>query len=164
MASSGEEHRFSAEIYKVGVNRCVDVPERVAKAFGSRRYVPVLATVRGHSVRTNLVPGGGGRYRLFLDGEIRRAARADTGDRVSVTLKFDRGPREVSVPEDVAKALRRAKGARAAFDELTLNQRREFLRYVLKAKKPETRARRVEQGIPLLLEMAARKGSKRRTP
>jgi hypothetical protein len=153
-----KQQRFLAEIYKVGINRCVDVPDRVGEAFGSsRRYVPVVATVKGHSVCTNLVPRGGGRYRLFLDGAARRAAGADAGDRVSVTLRPDRGSREVSVPEDLAKALRRTKGARSAFDGLTVNQRREFLRYISKAKRAETRSRHIEKGIGLLLEMAVRK-------
>jgi hypothetical protein len=158
-----KEQRFSAEIYKVGINRCVDVPDRVGKALGSRHYVPVLATVKGKSVRTNLVPRGGGRYRLFLDGAVRKAAGADAGDRVSVTLKPDKASRSEPVPGDVAKALRRTKGARTAFEGLTDNKRREFLRYISNAKRAETRARRIGKGVELLLEMVARKDRRLRT-
>lgn len=162
MVSSDKPQQFSATLYKVGINRCVDVPENVGNAFRRRRYVPVVATVKGHSIRTTLVPRSGGRYRLFLNDQIRKAAGVDAGDEVSIVLRIDRESREIPVPRDLAKALSRTKGGRAAFDMLTPLQKRAFLQYILKAKKPETRERRIREGIELLLEKAARKSKRGR--
>ncbi len=156
MSGSSERYRFSATLYKIGVNRCVDVPERVGKAFGGKRYVPVVAAVRGHPARTTPVPAGGGRYRLFLSGDVRKAAGVDVGDRVTVMLRIDRQSRDISVPKDVAKALGSTRGGRAAFERLTPRQRQSFLAWVLDAKKPETRQRRIRKGIDILLQMASR--------
>lgn len=157
MVSSDKPQRFSATLYKVGGNRCVDVPEKVGNAFERRRYVPVVATVKGHSIRTTLMPRGGGRYRLFLNDEIRKATSVDVGDEVIIVLRIDRESKEIPVPRDLEKALSSTKGGRAAFDILTPLQKRAFLQYILKAKKPETRERRIREGIQLLLQKAARK-------
>ncbi len=159
MASYSKAQRFSAALYKVGINRCVDVPEGVGSAFGQRRCVPVVATVGGHSVRTNLVPRGGGRYRLFLNGKVREAAGVDADDRVSLTLRLDRKSREIPIPKDVAKALSSIKDGRAAFEKMTLCQRREMLRCVLKAKKPATRERRIKK-IKAFFQEAVQKKQK----
>lgn len=162
MASPTKAQRFSATLYKVGVNRCVDVPERVGKALGEERHVPVVVTVKGHSARTTMVPAGAGRYRLFLTGAIRKAAGVEDGDEVSLVVRPDEESREIPVPDDLARALKRTKGAQAAFDSLTPIQRGAFVQSVLDAKKPETRRRRIKKGIGLLLEMAARKTRKAR--
>ena len=106
------------------------------------------------------MPAGGGRYRLFLNGEICNAAGIDTGDKVGLLLRIDRDSREIPIPKDLAKALRSTKGGRGAFELLTSCQRREFVRGVLKAKKPETRERRIKKGVEPLLEMAARKSQR----
>jgi hypothetical protein len=164
MAGSSKRQRFTATIYKVGINRCVDVPERVTAVLGAGRAVPVLARVKQRSVRTNLVPRGGGLHRLFLDTEMRRAAGADAGDRVTVELELDERSRKAKLPPDVARALRSTKGGRAAFAELTQNQQREFLSYIEQAKKKETRERRIDQGVELILGMSARKRRKRSRP
>ena len=161
MAGRGKPLRFVATLYKVEINRCVDVPEVVGEALGGQRYLPVVATIHGHSIRTTLVPGSGGRYRLFLNGQMRKAAGVDTGEAVGLVLRVDTQSRETPIPIDLAKALRSTKGGRAAFQKLTPGLRREFLRWVLNAKRPETRERRIRKGIGILLEMAARKSQKR---
>jgi hypothetical protein len=150
MTTSSEA--FSTTIYKLGINPCVDVPERVSKAFGRRGYVPVEVTLAGHTFRTTLVPRGGGRHRLFINGEMRKAAGVETGDTVHVALRLDTKSREIPAPEDLLKALRAASGAYQALEELTPYRRREILRWVLDAKTPETRARRIRRVIEHLLE------------
>ena len=161
MAGSAKPQWFSATIYTVGINRCVDVPENISKTFEGQRYVPVVATVKGHSSRTTLVPGGRGRYRLFLNDEVREAAGVDTGHRVRIRLSIDRESRDIPIPKDVAKALRSTKEAQASFEALTPAQRRGFLQWVLNAKKQETRERRIEKGIAIVLETAERKGKRK---
>jgi uncharacterized protein YdeI (YjbR/CyaY-like superfamily) len=56
----------------------------------------------------------------------------------------------VEVPPELARALARAPRARAAFEELPPSHRREIAGYVAEAKRPETRAKRVEQTMARL--------------
>lgn len=151
------ERRFVATLYKVGINRCVDVPEEASRALGGKGYIPVVATAQGLVMRTTLVPAGNGQHRLFLNGKIRKKLGIDAGDIVGIALRLDRKPDEIEVPAEVAAALRKIPRAQNAFKAITPALRREFLRWVLKAKHPETRARRIEKGIPILIERARKR-------
>ena len=139
--------RFTAPIYRVGANCCVDAPPRVSRAFGTGRYVAVVGTANGFEFRTTLVPRGGGLHRLFLNGDVRAAAGVGEGDSVTVRLAFDAEPREVPVAEDVSVALRALPGASDVFRGFTRRQRTSMLEFIESAKGAETRSRRVERMI-----------------
>ena len=59
-------------------------------------------------------------------------------------------PRAATVPEDLAKAMRRNKKASAAFDSLDSRNRYAILYRVNEAKKPDTRERRIAQFVEML--------------
>lgn len=154
------QHRFVATLYKLGINRCVDVPEEVSRALGGKGYIPVFANVQGLIARTTLVPAGNGTHRLFLNGKIRKKLGIDARSLVGVTLRRDKKPNEIAVPSDVAAALRRTSGAQKAFENTTPGLRREFLRWVLNAKHPEIRAKRIARAIPILIGRASRRSNR----
>jgi len=142
--------QFSSTIYKLGINPCVEVPLRVSRAFGRRGYVPVAGRLHGKPFLANLVPTGRGRHRPFINGEMRNQAKVDVGDRITVTLKFDPRPREVPVPNDLARALRSHRTARAAWGLLTPSRRKEVLRYLISVKRQQTLDRNIRKVIALL--------------
>jgi hypothetical protein len=151
-------HRFVATIYKIGINRCVDVPEDIGRQLGPGAYVPVVAVVAGRTVQTTLVPAGGRGYRLYLNSQVRKAARLDAGDAIGLVLRLDQSSRELPAPPELQAVLQRNAAARRAFAAVTPALRREFLRWVLAAKAPETRTRRVERGVAVIIERAALRG------
>ena len=147
MSPTSKAQEFSATIYKIGINRCVDVPKRVSDALGKTGRVPVTGTIDGYRIRATFVPKGGGRHRLFVNGKMREAVGADTGDRVSFILRIDTRSREIAVPKDVAAAFRRVKGATAVFNGFTPSKQRGLLRWILDAKRDDTRKRRIDKVI-----------------
>jgi hypothetical protein len=157
MPSANIQHRFVGTLYKLGINRCVDVPEEIIRALGGTGYIPVFVGVQGLVARTTLIPAGNGQYRLFVDGKIRKKLGVDAGDLIGVTLRRDKKPAKLTVPADVAAALRKTHGAHHAFETITPALRREFLRWVLNAKRPETRAKRIERAIPILIGRARKR-------
>ena len=162
--SPGQLHRFVAVIYRVGILRCVRVPEEICARLrqGNARTVPVVATVAWQTLRTTLLPAAGGSYRLFLNRAMRKAAGADAGAPIGVSLRLDRASREMPVPEDFAAALSRASDARAYFAGGTTALRREVLRYIEQAKAPATRARRIANCVRVLTQRARKKKHRRR--
>lgn len=154
MPSRTTQHRFVGTIYKLGINRCVDVPEEISRALGGKGHIPVIANAQGLVVRTTLVPAGNTRHRLFLDGKIRKKLGIDARSLVGITLWRDKKPNAIAVPSDVTAALRRTPRAQKAFENITPGLRREFLRWVLNAKHAETRAKRIARAIPILIERA----------
>jgi|ERR1700733_2655081 len=113
----------------------------VVRWFGRKSRVPVVATINGYSYRSSLSPMGG-CHMLPVNGEVRKGAGVAGGDRVKVTLREDTEERTVDVPADLAQALGAAK-MRAAFDKMAFTHRKEWVRAVLDAKRPETRAKRI---------------------
>ena len=141
---------FTATIRKVWVMRCADVPAGVLRALGGARTVPVLATYAGQTHETTVTPGGVGLGRVHLRAETLRAAGLEVGDILEITLEFDPTDREPELPADFARALARRPDAHAAFDRYTVADRRQTVLYLEKAKREETRERRVEQIIERL--------------
>ena len=74
------------------------------------------------------------------------------GEEVEVTVDVDSRPREVMVPADLAAALERDAVAKERFERLPPSHRREHVLAIEEAKKPETRARRIEKALEMLRE------------
>ena len=111
---------------------------------------PVRVTANGVSVAGRVMRRDGQNLIGFS-----KAARAELGvepgQRIRVTIELDDQPREVEVPADLAAALDGEPAARAAFDALAFTHRKEYVRWVEEAKKPETRERRVRETISRVL-------------
>jgi hypothetical protein len=108
-------------------------------------------------------PDGSGPHRL--SNANRQAAGVETGDEVEVELEFDPEPRVVAEPADFAGALGADPIARAAYDRLPDGRKREHVRAIESAKRPETRTRRIEKALAALRdsEPAGRAAARGRT-
>ena len=56
-------------------------------------------------------------------------------------------PSDYELPADFSAALNAAPGLRDAFLAMPASHRREYLRYIGEAKRPETRAQRIERSL-----------------
>jgi Domain of unknown function (DUF1905)/Bacteriocin-protection, YdeI or OmpD-Associated len=118
----------------------LQVPDDVVAALGGGKRPPVTVTLGGYGYRTTVAPMGGA-YWIPLAAEHREAAGVQAGQEVDVRVELDTAPRDTPLPEDLAAAL--DDGARAFFEGLAPSHRKEWVRWVEEAKKPETRAGRV---------------------
>lgn len=69
-----------------------------------------------------------------------------------MTLQADTSRRETAVPDDLARALGEHPAAHELFDTLAPSHRRELVRWVEDAKRPDTRARRVQGTVDALAQ------------
>jgi uncharacterized protein YdeI (YjbR/CyaY-like superfamily) len=92
----------------------------------------------------------GGEFLVGLNREVRQAAGVEAGDGVRVVLKLDTDVRDVEVPDDLAAALAQH-NARARFDALAFTHRKEYVRWVTEAKRDDTRRRRIDQAVEMIL-------------
>jgi bacteriocin resistance YdeI/OmpD-like protein/uncharacterized protein DUF1905 len=134
----------------------VDVPPDVVAALGGKGRIQVAATFEGVPYRGSIVRMGGGAV-LGVQKAIMAEAGVSTGDTLTVVVENDEAPREVEIPDELAKALRKHRVARETFASLSYSHRREYVGYVTEARKPETRARRVERTIEMLVERSSAK-------
>jgi hypothetical protein len=126
----------------------VEIPFDVREAFGSAR-AKVVATVHGVKLRTTVAVYGGKSYVGFRE-DMRRAMGIKIGDTITVALEADVEEREVVVPPDLAALLKKDGVANAAFDKLAFTHRKEYVEWIVGAKKAETRERRLEKTLEML--------------
>lgn len=121
------------------------------KAVFGKVRAPVTATISGaHTFRTTIFRMKGVDF-IPLRKSNRAAADVEPGQTVDVTLALDDGPRVVTPPEDLVRAMRRAKGARAAWDALSYTRQREWAESIEEAKRAETRQRRIAKCVGALV-------------
>lgn len=92
----------------------------------------------------------GGRFLVPLNAENRAAAGVVAGDEVDVDIMLDAAPREVTIPADLADALAGDDADRRFFDGLAYTHRKEWVRWIEEAKRPETRSTRVAKAVEAL--------------
>ena len=69
---------------------------------------------------------------------------------VEVTLEEDLAPRSVDVPADLQAALRLKPEANRVFDALSFSHKREYVNWIIEAKRSETRAQRILRVVDAL--------------
>ena len=128
----------------------IEVPDGVVEKLGGKGRIPVRVTFDGVPYRGSIV-----RYRgttmIGVTKAVISEAGVSVGETLDVVAENDEAPREVEVPEELAKALRSRRLAKA-WDSLSFTRRKELASGVANAKRPETRAKRVELAVVELSE------------
>jgi hypothetical protein len=156
----------------------VVVPAAVAAAAGLAHGARVTGTVGGVRYRSSLVGPArsagtqlqirsvvanracgaerlmkySGVFHMGVHKATLAAAGAAPGDSVRVTIAVDDEPLPTdTVPGDLARALgARAGRLQAAWRRLAPSRRRQYIKEIISAKQPETRARRIARTVELL--------------
>jgi len=146
---------FSAIISKIGINPYVSIPEDVLNALfkqadKTKGSIPVRGTVNGKRYKQTLVKYQGA-WRLYINGEMRRAAQIDVGDEAHIQIEYDPVPRIESAHPKFVAALSKSKTARTAFESLRPSRQKEILRYLNSMKTESSLERNIEKVIQHLL-------------
>jgi hypothetical protein len=125
---------FSAKILKIGINPYVLVPAAVLKeifkqAGRNKGPIPIKGTLNGKAFIQNLVKYSG-KWRLYLNTPMRKAAGIDVGDMATVQIEFDPQPRTLEMHPKLKQALKANKEANAVFQKLTPSWQKEIIRYI----------------------------------
>lgn len=134
----------------------IPVPFDAKAVFGKTR-APVTVTLKGYRYRSTIAVMGGEAW-IPLRRSHREAAGLSGSETLTVTIARDDAPREVAPPADLAAVLTATPGAQAAWDALSFTHKREHVEAFEGAKKPETRARRIQAALTLLTRTRGRRG------
>lgn len=128
------------------------VPPEVVEALGKgKKRLPVLVTIGEHTYRSTVAPYEE-VFMIPLSAENRTAAGVAAGDEVEVALELDTEPRKITVPDDLAVALKGDPEASRFFDTLSYTNQGWYVTWITSAKKQETRDQRVAKAITMLRE------------
>jgi len=144
------KHSFSAIIQNAGGGGAfVEVPFDVEKAFGSKKP-RVLALIEGVPYRGLLVRMGGEHHILIVLKGIREQIGKTFGEKIKVVVEADAQPRVIEIPADLVKEFKKHKEAKSFFEKLSYTHQKEYVQWIMGAKKEETRQSRVLKTIELL--------------
>lgn len=120
----------------------VRVPDDVVAALGGGNRPRVRVSLGGYSYQTS-VARMGGEFKFPVSAAVREQSGLSAGDEVLVDIELDDGPRELTVPAELAEALERDPAAAQAFGRLSYSNRKRHVLAVEGAKTAETRQRRI---------------------
>ena len=126
----------------------IRVPFDPNRSWGPKGAHHVAGTVHGIRVRGRLVLRGTDPY-LELGPSWCRSPGVTAGDRVQVVLEAE-GPQLATLPPDLRAALAADPVAQRAFVSLATFYRKGYVRDIVAAKRPETRARRIAETLAAL--------------
>lgn len=118
------------------------IPPEVVAALGTSRKPAVKVTINGYTHRSTVAVVNGA-FMVGVPPVFREGAGIGPGDEVQVEIELDTEPRVVSVPPDLAAALKRDSAAQRAFEALSYSNQRRLAEPIADAKSDETRERRV---------------------
>ncbi|MDN5864851.1 MAG: YdeI/OmpD-associated family protein [Gammaproteobacteria bacterium] len=128
----------------------VVLPRDASAVLPRRGRTTVDGTINGRPFRATLEPDGQLSHWLRVEEKLRKAAHADIGDNVTLEIMpVEREP-DPDVPADLDKALAAAPNALASWSDITTIARLDWIHWIVSAKRPETRARRIENACDML--------------
>jgi hypothetical protein len=110
------------------------------------------ATLNGIAFKTSTMPYRGAFY-VGVHKAVRDQAGVAVGDEVEMELTRDESPRVLELAPELEAALAAEPELGARFDALSFSRRRELADPIREAKKPETRAARLEKALAALRAM-----------
>jgi len=135
-----------------GATTGIEVPAGIVESLGAGKRPAVSVTVGGYIYRST-IGSMGGRFMLPVSAAVRSAAGVSGGDAVEITLELDTAPREIAVPPELLKALKKDAAAKQAFDALSNSRKQRYTLPIKNAKAPETKERNVRKAIAELRAM-----------
>lgn len=144
------EQRFTATIHKAAGKATIVIPFRPGDIWGTRERYHITGSVNGNTIRGPLKEEDG-RYLLVLGPAWLRDNGLGGGDIVDVVIRPE-GPQVDQLPSDISAALDLNAQARSFFENLPTFYRKNFMRWIESAKRPETRAARIAEMVVLLKE------------
>ncbi len=134
--------QISTVLEPVGPATAIALTEAQVTELGGGKRAAVRVTIGERTARLRLA-GMGGQNLIGLSKAARAELGVEIGDAVTATVELDDAERVIELPDDLRAALEADPRILAAFEALTPSRRKEQVRGVVEAKRPETRAKRV---------------------
>ncbi len=128
----------------------VVLPAKASAKLPTRGMTTVDGRLDGHPFQTALEPDGQGSHWLKVTRAMREAADIASGDMVTLEITPSTVVPEPRIPVDLRKALAVAPDAKALWSHITTVARRDWIHWIISAKKAETRALRIANACSML--------------
>lgn len=142
--------QFTAQIVRQGSRTFLVLPKEVVDRWGEKPHHYVAGTIHNRSIRGRTEIQAA-QYILPLGPTWLRDNAIQAGMIVECVLSPE-SPVFEELARDIANALEAEPQAKAFFEEIAPFYRKNYLRWIEDAKRPETRAKRIAEVVQLLKE------------
>jgi len=156
MSENPSKIRFAAKLLRPATTAksvswaFLTLPKDASARLPSRSMTSVEGTINGFFFRATLEPDGQGSHWLKVEGKLKRAAGVAIGDDVELEIAPAEKEPEPKVPADFREALAAAPKARELWSKITTIARRDWISWIVSARQPDTRARRITNACSML--------------
>jgi hypothetical protein len=126
--------------------------------LGERARVWLRGTLEGHPFWVAAQPMGDGNHWVTVNRDMRAEMGLVGDEEVEAVFVRAGGPPELAVSDDLQRALESHPEAGAIFERMSHNHRKEYIRWISEAKRPETRARRAKQAVDRIIASDGKSG------
>lgn len=145
-----KKYKFKATIQTGdGGGAFVFFPFDVEREFGTKGRVPIKATFDGVEDTLGLFKYGFPQHVMGMRKSIREQLGKKLGDTVEVVVWKDEAERTIEVPVEFQQLLDKEK-LLDFFEKLSYTHRKAYCRWILEARKEETRQKRMAKAVELL--------------
>ena len=146
---------FSALIIDPGGGGAyVEFPFDTEELFGTIGRIPVKVHFDGQPYHGTMLRYGTEKHIIIIVKKIREAIKKQAPDIVNVKVELDDKTREITIPDDVQKSLEKNQMALETYNKLSYSHQKEYINWILEAKREETRRNRIEKMIQKLLDQS----------
>jgi c-di-GMP-binding flagellar brake protein YcgR len=116
----------------------INLPFDPVGEYGTRNKIKVKTTIDGEPYRgtimdMGLVPS------LIVIQSIRKKINKNPGDKVHITIEEDKDERIVEIPDDLAALFHNNTNAKEFFSTLSFTNQKEYVNWILSARREQTR-------------------------
>lgn len=135
---------FKAKLFTIGNWTILRLPAEVSAKLPSRGQTMVKGTINGVTFQSALEPDGDGSHWFRVNRDLQKAAKAETGDTVTLAIESTKEWPEPTIPSDLQAALAAHPQVHTLWMRITPMARWEWIRWVNSTSNQETRKRRIE--------------------
>ena len=146
---------FSAPIIDPGGGGAyIEFPFDTEELFGTKGRIPVKVLFDELPYHGTMLRYGTEKHIIIIVKKIREAIKKQAPDIVDVKVELDDKTRKIPVPDDVQKSLEKNQITLETYNKLSYSHQKEYINWILEAKREETRQNRIEKMIQKLLDQS----------
>jgi hypothetical protein len=136
--------QFQAKPFKIDSWTILHLPKEASEKLPSRGIAMVIGSLNDSKFQTVLEPDGKRGHWFKIDQSLLKAAKANVGETVKLSIEPIKEWMEPEVPDDITKALKADSKAHTTWVDITPMARWEWLRWIRATSILETRKKRIE--------------------
>lgn len=129
----------------------IEFPYDLKELYGIGNLVPAVMSFDGIEYRGSIAKMGGNSPMLLIKRDILSRLDKKKGDQVAVSVTLDDQPREVIIPIELKECFKGSPEAKSIYKKLAYTHRKEYAQWVGNAKQVETRIRRANKAIQMII-------------